>query len=406
MCRIKDMIEKYAAFGMQDDGSISRVFGSKAYLDASIELKKDMQQLGMKSYIDSVGNVHGIYEAASGSREIMVGSHLDTVPFGGMFDGLYGIVSAVECVRKLKANNMKLPFAIHIVATNGEEGNILGGTFGSRCMTGSINLSNKSDSNYNKMLQSFTVNAETRKNMSWEDVVNAEYDFSNTERYLELHIEQGNLLENKNKSLGIVNGIVGLQRYKVCVHGKRNHSGTTMMEYREDALIKAAHLMIYIDELARSYGNNFVATVQAVEVKPNALAVINDYVEFVLEIRSVDLKQMNQFIEEIEQQCKQLKNIEMQEVIKKAPVDIDPDVIDIIESVCKDMDISYEVMPSGATHDGNMYAKKVPVNMLFVPSHGGVSHSKQEYTEWEQCSLGEDVLYALLLKLASTYESR
>lgn len=398
---IQNIIEKYALFGKQPDGSISRTFGSEAYLEASLELKKDMEQLGLDSYIDAVGNVHGIFNCAKENGcEVIIGSHLDTVKNGGRFDGIYGIVSGLYCVKKLRQNNVKLPFKLHIIATNGEEGNILGGTFGSRCITGGFSEDILTDTEFKNRLNKITVDALTHCELSAQAIREAQMDFDNVKCYLEAHIEQGSTLEKEKKDIGIVTGIVGLRRYSVCVYGKRNHSGTTKMEYRDDALVKAAQIILFSDNLARRLKNDFVATIQKVSVTPNELAVINDKVEMVLEIRNLSEELMGEYISELETKCRELGNITIEQLVEKKPVLTDINIQKAIRNVCDEQSISCCNIPSGATHDANMFGKKTPVGMIFVPSRGGESHSRHELTEWEQCETGADVLYETILKLA------
>lgn len=409
MDTIEQIIQRFSQYGRQPDGSVSRVFGSREYSDAAFALKEYMCGLGMKSYIDSVGNVHGIYpaqdkESVSGPQkgcgEVIIGSHLDTVLCGGMFDGLLGIAAGITCVGRLKACGIKLPYDIHIIATNGEEGNVLGGTFGSRCLVGKFLKENYNDAGGSETLKNIVVNKESGKPLTLEDIQRAEMDFSNVKCYLELHIEQGNTLWQTGNDIGVVTGIVGLRRYKITVMGKQNHSGTTRMEYRDDAMVKAAGVIIYVDELARSYGENFVATMQQINAEPNVLAVINGKVTMVLEIRSLSESVMNSFFDEVYKKCESLGGIQIEQVTVKKPVKAKQQLIDVISEVCEKNKFSYITMPSGATHDANMMALKVPVGMIFVPSKDGSSHCKEEWTDWQQCEKGAQVLMDTLLELA------
>lgn len=392
MFAIQSNLEKFSEIGRSRElRGINRVFGSREYKTAAEEMKKYFKRLGMNSYIDSVGNVHGIYEGKDpGQKEILVGSHLDTVKEGGIFDGLLGIVAGAECVARLKKENRRLKYDIHIIATNGEEGNELGGTFGSRCLTGEADIG---DEEFLKRAAKYELDA--------EKIAAAEYDFSRAKCYLELHIEQGPFLEKKNRKIGIVTGIVGLQRYRIHIKGMSNHSGTTMMEYRRDALVAASRIILFGDELARSYPEHFVATFQKFETAPNELAVINGEADMVLECRSRRDDLMESYIQKVKAFCEHMSSvtISMEQLVKKAPVLIDQELIKEGSNVCKEKDIPFELMPSGATHDGNMFAHKVPVGMIFVPSKNGVSHSPDEWTEPEDCELGTEVLYQLLLSI-------
>lgn len=392
MSEIQDYLEKFSNIGrVRTRKGINRVFGSPEYKLAAEKMKEYFSGLSMESYIDSVGNVHGIYYGKNkGQGEILVGSHLDTVKEGGVFDGLLGIVGAAECVRRLFREQKQLAYDIHVIATNGEEGNELGGTFGSRCLTGEINISDR-----NLMEKAATYGFDATKLRA------AEYDFSKAKYYLELHIEQGPFLERQGKKIGIVTGIVGLQRYHIHITGMSNHSGTTMMEYRKDALVAASGLVLFADELARSFPDHFVATAQKFEVYPNSLAVINGEADLVLECRSSREEYMENYMEKIKKYCRELKEVTVtvEPLVKKAPVLADDALIEECRLICREKQIPYDLMPSGATHDGNMFAHKVPIGMIFVPSKGGISHSPEEWTQIEDCELGTEVLYQLLSRV-------
>lgn len=383
---LQQIIQRFAVYGKTEKGGISRTFGSKAYLQASLALKEYLQAAGIESYIDSVGNVHGIYGEAD--EEIVIASHLDTVVEGGMFDGLLGVAAGINCLLRFREENVRLPYRIHLIATNGEEGNVLGGTFGSRCLMGEYEDYDMLENN-----DPIVVNAERMTMLSRQDIVNCRLDTTKIRSYIELHIEQGNRLEEENRNIGIVTGIVGLQRYKISVQGMSNHSGTTMMEYRDDALVKAARIIAYCDEQAKKYGQDFVATVSAVTISPNALAVINGNVEMTLECRNLDEKLMLQYIEDVKRFCISLKGIEIIRTVTKSPVICDEKIMDSIEMICQKKGISYIRMPSGATHDASIFGLKVPVGMIFIPSHEGISHNKEERSKWEDCNLGSEVLY-------------
>lgn len=371
---------------------MNRVFGSEAYAEAAEDMRQLFESLSMESYVDSVGNVHGIYSGGKKhEREVLIGSHLDTVKDGGIYDGLLGVVAGAECVRRLQEEKKELPFDIHLIATNGEEGNELGGTFGSRCLVGTVATE---DPVFMQKAADYQLDR--------DKIEAARYSFDRAECYLELHIEQGPFLEREKKKIGIVTGIVGLQRYHIHIQGMSNHSGTTMMEYRKDALVMAAELITYADKLARSYPEHFVATIQRFTVSPNTLAVINGEADMVLECRCSIEEAMEDYCREIRRFCCSFGEnvVTMEPLVRKAPVLTAPELIRLGCQICEEKKIPFTEMPSGATHDGNMIAKRVPIGMIFVPSHNGVSHSPEEYTASEDCEMGVEVLYQMLLALS------
>lgn len=386
----KDRMLHIAQIGQEADGSISRVFGSDAYEEAAKEMQAYMRASGMESYIDSVGNVHGIYRCRQkDAKEILIASHLDTVLHGGRFDGLLGVMAGIECVRRLQEEGKELGVDVHVIATNGEEGNELGGTFGGRAMMGML-----------PETEAFYALAE-KYGYTKEKLAQARYDTSRCKCYLELHIEQGNLLEKEHRQIGVVTGIVGLERYLVTIDGQSNHAGTTMMEYRDDALVKAGGFIVAMDQKAREIGDRLVCTCSRLSVQPNVLAVINRQVSMVLECRNQKKERMQELIRVAEKLLEKLHGT-ISCLVRKDPVDCDQRIVQTMEAVCKEKKIAYQDMPSGATHDGNSFAKKMPIGMLFVPSKNGLSHCKEEATDWDDIALGISVLYETLLRLGQT----
>lgn len=371
---------------------ISRTFGSIAAADAGCELKKMFEECGMKSYVDGAGNVHGFFLSGQpNAKEIVVASHYDTVVHGGLYDGLLGVVSGTEAAKAIEKNlNQGWAYDLHVIATNGEEGNELGGTFGSRAMMGMLPLESK------EWLQKAQEYGYTK-----EKLKSAILDSTRIACYLELHIEQGPTLFNRGQKIGVVTGIVGLRRYRVTVSGRSNHSGTTMMEDRDDALVKAARLIAEANDLAVEIGHNLVETVSVMDVFPGANAVIPGKVEYTMEIRDEDKAVMDLFMRKFMDLSKKYKEIAVEPIVAKDPVKCDKKLQQLIADICEKKEISYRHMSSGATHDGNAMASKLPIAMIFVPSRNGVSHCKEEWTEWEDCCLGTEILYETIFELMS-----
>lgn len=377
-----------AKIGQAEDGSVTRLLFSPEYLEAADRTKEYMEQAGLKVRIDSCKNVHGTYDCGKpGAKTVYLGSHLDTVRQGGLYDGMLGVVGAVEAFRELKRQNRDIHVNIHILATNGEEGNDLGGTFGSRAMTGLI------DPDVPGYMEKAASYGLTR-----EDFESVKLPMEDGICYLELHIEQGNTLDRSGEDIGIVTGIVGLERYAVTVNGESNHAGTTMMEYRKDALVGAARLIDGFDRLAREYGNQMVATVGTLTVEPGAVSVIPERVDMVLEIRNLSADRLTRFVEDSRTAAKNLDGLtaSFEQLVKKAPVRCAPEIMDLMEKSCRSHGYSFRRMPSGATHDGNAMAMKMPIAMVFVPSRDGISHNRNEYTGWDQVKKGITVLYDTL----------
>ena len=387
--RVKNALEEIGCIGKDPEGGVSRVFGSEFIEAGQMRLQQYFESANLKSWIDSVGNVHGVLECGNPSaQEILIGSHYDTVKQGGLFDGLMGVVAGVEVARELQKQNVELNRNIHIIATNGEEGNDLGGTFGSRAMMGLLNLS---DENYLEKAKEFGY--------SKEDLESAILDVDKAICYLELHIEQGPTLDKYGEQIGVVTGIVGLRRYKVVVHGISNHARTTMMEDRDDAMVSAAKVITMADQLARELGNHFVETIGKLEVFPGTVATIPNRVEMVMEIRNEEETLMDCFIQEFMERLQGIAKADVSPIVAKAPVKCSGKIAKMVERVCDEDSLRYRIMPSGATHDGNAMATKMPVGMIFVPSVKGISHAKEEQTEWDDIYTGISVLYKVVKEM-------
>ena len=368
--RIYGKFMELASIGQAEDGSVTRLLFRETYLEALEKTKAYMEEAGLTVWTDSCKNLHGEYRCGRpGAKTIYFGSHLDTVKEGGLYDGMLGIVAAVEAFRDFReylGENGECYVNFHLLGTNGEEGNDLGGTFGSRAMTGLLD--------------------------------------PDAPGYMERAAAYGlsrNTLEKAGENIGIVTGIVGLERYEVTVTGESNHAGTTMMEYRKDALVGAARLIEGFDRIAREIGNQMVATVGTISVSPGAVAVIPGRAGMVLEIRNLSAERMEAFMEKARVLGDSLPDVKAEfcQIVKKAPVRCDEGIMEKMEAVCKRHDYPCRRMSSGATHDGNAMAMKMPIAMIFVPSKDGISHSKKEFTAWDDAAKGMTVLAEVLREI-------
>lgn len=395
LTEVRQEMLRLGSYGRGETGAITRLPFSEAYWGAAKLLRQDMQDCGLDSWIDSVGNVHGVHRCQTpGAKTLYVGSHLDTVREGGLYDGLLGVVAGLACAGELQKQHKTLHCNLHLLATNGEEGNDLGGTFGSRCMMGLLDPD-----------QPGYLNIAGRYGIGRKEIEQARLDTADAAGYLELHIEQGKTLDEAGEDAGIVTGIVGLRRYQITVLGEANHAGTTMMEFRRDAMVAAAKLIVDIDQLVRQYGHQMVATVGQFALFPNSPPVIPGKAEFVLEMRSQETALMDQLLEQIQARARTLTQVEISfaPLVDKAPVHCDPTFVEVMDQVCRRSGIAFRRMSSGATHDGNAFALRMPIGMLFVPSRNGISHNGREFTPWEQVDRGARLLYETVLALDTTF---
>ncbi len=388
--RIKSNMLKIGEIGREKGAGITRLAFSDEYNKASQELKKLFKETGIEISTDGIGDIYGRRKGKKDLPAIMFGSHLDTVRNGGLFDGLLGIIAGLECINVLNENNITTTHPLELVAFNAEEGSEMGGTFASRVMTG---LQDPEEKNLKNKINKYGLTV--------EDIKNSVRDISNIKAFLELHIEQGKILDSEGYSIGIVNGIAGITRYDIIVEGEVNHAGTTPMNLRKDAMTIAARLIGEINRLALSIGDPFVATVGRITAYPGSVNVIPGRVEFTLEIR--DLKQSNieSFMTEIISFAESIKGFDFKfsKQINKPSVKTNKEITDFIEEVCQKSEYNYRILASGAGHDAKEIARKIPTGMIFVPSKDGKSHCPEEWTDWDYIYKGTEVLLKTILSI-------
>ncbi|HKL13541.1 MAG TPA: M20 family metallo-hydrolase [Halanaerobiales bacterium] len=389
--RFKENLFHIGKIGENENGGIDRIAFSESYYAAADELKNLMVKAKMDVKIDKIGNIIAKKKGENNSLpSIIIGSHLDTVPNGGLFDGNLGVIAGLECVNILNDNNIKTEHPIEIIAFNAEEGSDMGGTFGSRAMMGNVNLKD------NKLKENLK-----KYDLKTEDLKEVKRDKGSIASYLELHIEQGlNLIDN-NFQIGIVDKIAGIMRYKITVWGESDHAGTTSMLNRKDALTGAVKLINLIEKYAHEVGEPFVATIGDLKVFPGAVNVIPEKVELLLEFRDAKQDRIEDALKQTKKFTQKIKNIkfEFDKIVIKPPIQLDKNIINILQRSCNNMDTDYMNLTSGAGHDAKVMAKSIPTGMIFVPSVEGKSHCRDEWTELKDCYKGTEVLYSSVLAI-------
>lgn len=385
MNQVKKILSAIGEAGKNPDGSYTRVCYSPAYFEALDIVEGQMRKLLMEVHRDAAGNIRGVLAGTDPEAgSIIIGSHLDTVPSGGLFDGAYGVAAALETVRRLGEEGKRLRHTLEVYGFNAEESNPIGGTFGSRAIAGLVDAD-----------QPGLEEALRQYGHSVQEILDCRRDFSHDKCYLELHIEQGDLLFNEGLEIGVVSGIVGIVRYKVAAVGHSNHAGTTMMKNRRDAMVAMARLIAEADERCRRIDSTLVLTVGTVECFPNAENVIPGRVECTFEMRHMDREKTDALIREIREIADGIHTAEFEitKKIDKGSVGCDPHLMQVISEAASELEVSHTVMPSGAGHDANPMAHCLPVGMIFVPSRDGLSHCKEEWTEDRDLENGAEVLY-------------
>jgi N-carbamoyl-L-amino-acid hydrolase len=361
-----------------------------------------MREIGLKPRIDAVGNIFAIRPGQDASlRPILFGSHIDSVPQGGNFDGDLGSLAAIESIRALNAANVVTRHPLEIVVWAHEEGGTFpNGLNGSRAMAGQL-VAGEMDQVHDGLRKADGIR---RIGGDPDRIGEARRQPGSIHAYLELHIEQGATLDRQRVAIGVVEGIVSISRYRATVAGFANHAGTTMMAERQDALVAAAQLVLAVrEEVTRVQGHQ-VGTVGRLEVTPNAANVIPGKAELTIELRDLSEAKLTSIADAITARARAIATatntaIEIVPTGHYGPALATPAVQSAIERAAAGLGLTHMRLPSGAGHDAQMAATLGPMGMIFVPSIGGVSHSPKERTAWEDCARGADVLLRTLLEV-------
>ena len=364
-----------------------------------------MIDAGLTVEADGFGNVIG-YKAGKNPDlpVVMVGSHTDSVPNGGNYDGVVGVLSAIEAVRSMTEDNVEHDHTIAVVDFMCEESSRFGAaTLGSKAMHGELTLDDlhrlvdKKGISIYEALQSRNLNPDGIETMEYTRPVKA---------FIEIHIEQGKVLEHEQKKIGIVTGIAAPERFYVTIRGNADHSGATPMKLRHDALCGASKIILGIEEIASMQEEPpVVGTVGVVEVIPGAMNVIPGAVKLGVDIRSISkvardsvVTLIKEFIDVI---CeKRGLSYTIEPIAQDHPVAMHPAMIREIEGAVKAVDVEYMTMPSGAGHDAMHWADVVPTGMIFIPCHEGISHNPAEFADMADIITGAKVLDTVLRKLS------
>jgi len=403
--RIKDDIEALACIGGLPQGGVTRLALSEEDLNGRNYLISKMKEAGLSVKIDAVGNTIGRREGKKDLAPVLIGSHLDTVPEGGNYDGIAGVITALEAIRILNDKGIETLRPIEVINFTAEESSrFLTATMGSKCMKGALTLE-KIKSMKDKNGISF-YEALSTAGFEPDKLDSVKKNPGDYHAFIELHIEQGPVLEVEKKPIGVVTAIAAPTRMKINIKGKADHSGNTPMNMRKDALTGASEIILALERItSNEAGENTVGTVGDVLVTPGAMNVIPGEVTLLVDIRDIDLNDKNKSFESFlsvinEVACKRNLMIEHELLVDDTPVQLSSKIINIIQKETESLGYPYKVMHSGAGHDAMNMVPITDVGMIFVPSIDGVSHNINEFTEMEDIRKGADVLFASLYKLA------
>ena len=396
--RLQERIDRLARIGGTPQG-VTRLAFTEADLRGREYVTRLMQEASLQVRVDHAGNLSGRRPGRQlGSPPIVLGSHIDTVPLAGHYDGVLGVMAAIECVQVLEEYGIRTRHPLEVIVFANEEG----GMTGSRALSGRLNAQALDESSRSGMSirQGIAALGGDAGRIS-----RAVRRPGEVRAYLELHIEQGGSLESEGTDIGIVEGFVGIRWWDVTAKGFANHAGTTPMNARQDALLAAAKLVIAVHQAARSLPGRQVATVGRIAAEPGAPNVIPGRVELSLELRDLAGPKLDQLFQEIRRQARLIgqetkTGIEFKEIdIGVEPTLTDPKLQEVIREAAEAMGLSYARLPSGAAHDAQNMARIAPSALIFVPSVGGISHSPREYTRPRDIANGANLLLQTLIRL-------
>ena len=393
--RLVNRIARFASLGT------TRVAFSEADRRGRELIIAMMKEVGVDTSIDPASNIIGRREGRQKGPTILVGSHVDTVRNGGRFDGVLGCVAAIEVVQTLEEANIATEHPLEIMIFANEEGQTFRGMTGSRAVAGILDPMELTEKDENDRTLAKAIEVCGGDPVRLADVKRKP---SESVGYIELHIEQGGVLEQRGAAIGVIEGIVSLLHAKIVVTGTAGHSGTTPMSLRRDALTAAAKFIITVENEIRSGKLCSVGTVGQVQVEPNSPNVIPGKVRLILELRDLDDVKVRSSLECLRQHAVEISSISGVEIIvdetkQFASALADPFVVGSILRATGRLGLSHHIMPSGAGHDAQMIAKIAPMGMIFVPSVGGISHAVNELTLDSDCVNGANVLLHAILEL-------
>src|SRR5262245_7454949 len=395
--RLLTHINGLAEFGKNPQGGVSRVAYSDFDRQGRDYVQGLMRAAKLETTIDAGGNIIGRRAGSNHVPPLLIGSHIDSVPEGGNFDGVVGSLGAIEVAQTLAENNLTLTHPLEVVIFQNEEG----GLIGSRAMDGEL-----TEKELDLVSRSGKTIREGIKFIGGDPTSLASVRRKQGEiaAYLELHIEQGGTLDTEGINIGVVEGIVGINWWDVSIEGFANHAGTTAMNNRQDALLAGAKFIEAVNRIVTSVPGRQVGTVGRIQALPGAPNVIPGKVVLSLELRDLDAAKIKMLYERVYAEAQQIgaaskTKFDFKEINVNIPAPTDARVRSLIVEAARDLQLSTKLMPSGAGHDAQDMARLCPVGMIFIPSVGGISHSPREFSKQADIANGANVLLHSLLKL-------
>lgn len=401
--RLWERIHELGEIGKETDGGITRFSFTKNHRLAKNVVAKYMEEAGLEVNEDHAGNLIGTKTGSEPQApSVLIGSHIDTVKHGGKFDGALGVLAGIEVLQTMKEKGIEPKHSIEVIAFSDEEGGRFNfGMIGSRALTGKLSQHDLERKDQDGIS---IFDAIKNEGLDPTKIPGLKRDKQSIKCYLELHVEQGKVLETNQLPVGIVSGIAGPLWMKWNLVGESGHAGATPMYMRKDPLQVFAKIASKVDALARSNPNT-VATIGKVNVKPGGVNIIPEEIEFTLDLRDIDENARNLVEKEIisygEEICKKHQITMRTTTLQRIdPVLCSKEIQQLIEESCREHQINTMTLPSGAGHDAMQFNDVCPIGMIFVRSKDGISHNPKEFSSKEDCEIGTNILYSVIIKLA------
>jgi len=400
--RFKDDFDALARIGSTGDGGVNRPALGEMHLEARRQWMARAAESGLETRIDGAGNHSAILRSPDpGARTLLLGSHTDSVPSGGRFDGALGVVAALEALRAIQDAGITLPVHLEAIDFTDEEGTLVG-LAGSGALVGQLTARSFENPRGGRAQWEASL---ARAGLTEASILSARRDPHSLAGYLELHIEQGPRLFNAGVDIGVVSGIVGIRSYQVTYRGEANHAGTTPMETRRDAALGASAFVLAARDRVMKDFPGCVVNVGQMALQPGAFNIVPGVARLSLEFRAPEIERLAQLETALLQLAESVASQHSLALTAEpagmcAPAPMCGRARQAIVAAVESLGLSHTTMPSGAGHDAMMLAPVTDAGMIFVPSRGGISHSPLEFTEWRDCVNGASVLLRAALNMA------
>lgn len=403
--RFRDAFETYSAIGATEQGGLHRLALTNSDREARDQFTANLRNLDLDIRIDAVGNMFGRRDGTDpNAAPVLIGSHLDSQPYGGRFDGQLGVLTALETLRVLEEHDIETERPIEIVNWTNEEGSrFQHAMLGSAVFVGELDWKTALDM------------TDTEGTRLGDALKHIDYDGEQPAQsrdyhaYLELHVEQGPKLAEHEASIGAVDGVFGIKWLEATIQGKTDHAGPTPMHTRHDAVATAADAISEINTLPNRLSTDAVTTVGRIRTEPDSINVVPDLVEFTIDIRSANDATVQETTErvatELAAACERHGTTYDLETIWQTPTtEFTPEIRDTVTDAAATLGVAHERLVSGAGHDAKNLSRIMPAGMVFVPSVGGTTHNEAEFTEWDDCIAGANVYANAVLSLSGCNE--